>query len=68
MNHFELLRYERGLTRSEVSAETGIPESTLRTFEDGTTVKPRAPHAKTLADFYGVSVVELLGLDDRSAA
>lgn len=62
MNRFELLRYERGLTQGEVAEGSGIPVRTVRSLE-GATDRPSAPTAKALADFYGMSVAELLGID-----
>ena len=68
MNRIKLMRYERGLTRSAVAEDAGVPERTLRAIESGETAQPSAPHAKALADFYGVTVAELLGIDQREVA
>jgi len=74
MNRFELLRYERGLTRGEVKAGTGLAYPTLKALEESDDPKPTAPVAKALADFYGMPVAEFLGLveaptvDDSEAA
>lgn len=70
MNRFELLRYERGLTQGEVADGSGIPVRTVRSLEDANAGRPSAPTAKALADFYGMTVAELLELptDDRKAA
>lgn len=68
MNRFELLRFEKGLTRVEVAAGTGVKQRTLRAIETGQVSRPSAPVAKALADFYGMSVAELLGVDERSVA
>jgi transcriptional regulator with XRE-family HTH domain len=62
MNSAELLRYERGMTVAQVSAETKISEPTIYRIEKGI-VKPGPATAKTLADFYKVTVGELLGID-----
>lgn len=50
------LRELRGIrTRSGVSRETGIPYSTLQSYEDGTRTPPGRVKQK-LADYYGVPV------------
>jgi transcriptional regulator with XRE-family HTH domain len=65
MNRFELLRYERGLTISEVAEGTGLAIGTLRRLEDPD-AKPTAPVVKRLADYYKVPVADLLGLKDAA--
>ena len=57
------LRVEKGLNLNELSAETGLPASTLSDYEqDYATV----PHTSviTLADYFGVSADFLLGMTD----
>ena len=57
------LRVEKGLNLNELSAETGLPASTLSDYEqDYATV----PHTSviTLADYFGVSTDFLLGMTD----
>lgn len=66
MNRYELLRYERGLTQGQVAEGAGIPVRTVRSVENET-VRPTAPTAKALADFYGMTVAELLELDRKAA-
>jgi transcriptional regulator with XRE-family HTH domain len=68
MNRIKLLRYGRGLTMSEVQSQTGVSYPTLRTLEEADEPQPTAPIAKTLADFYEVSVAELLGVETKDAA
>jgi transcriptional regulator with XRE-family HTH domain len=63
MNRFELLRYEKGLTRAELAARVGVSERTIRYIETDEVVKPSAATAKALADFYEISVAALLGVD-----
>lgn len=63
MNRFELLRYEKGLTRGELASAAGVSERTIRYLETVEVVKPAAATAKALADFYGISVATLLGVD-----
>lgn len=65
MNRRELLRYERGLTATEVCQSANVSRPTLASFERGEMVT--APVAKALADFYGLTVAELLGLDLEAA-
>lgn len=64
MNRYELMRYERGLTQEQVGAGSGVPTRTVRSLEDGNVARPSARTAKALADFYGMTVREFLGLDD----
>lgn len=62
MNAFERLRFERGLTLREVSEGSGVSMSTVIRIEGDQ--KPGAATVKALAGFYGVSVAELLGLEE----
>lgn len=59
MNRFEQLRFERGLTVRDVQRGAGLSYPTLARLERGG--EPSAPVAKALADFYGITVGELLG-------
>ncbi len=69
MNRFERLRYERGLTQAQVEEGSGVPVRTVRSLEGpDAPLRPSAPTVKALADFYGVSVAELLGLPEQEAA
>lgn len=53
------LRELRGIrTRSGVSRQTGIPYSTLQSYEDGTR-EPTGHVKKQLADYYGVPVEKI---------
>lgn len=67
MNRFKRLRYERGLTQGDVALGTGLSRPTLRALETAENPKPSAPVAKALADFYELSVGDLLGLEDVAA-
>lgn len=67
MNRYELLRYERGLSRVEVAESAGVPLNTLVRLESGGTTRPSAPTAKALADFYEITVAELLGVEEKAA-
>lgn len=67
MNRYELLRYERGESVAHVAAKTGIAVGTLRRLEDpDLDAKPTAPVAKALAAYYGLTITELLGLEDAA--
>jgi transcriptional regulator with XRE-family HTH domain len=66
MNRYELLRYERGLTQGQVAEGSGIPVRTVRSLEE-IGHRPSAPTAKALADFYEISIQELLGLESEAA-
>lgn len=68
MKRLELLRYERGHELAVVAKGIGVSRQTLSRLEDGSTAKPNAKTAKALADFYGITVAELLGLDDEQVA
>lgn len=67
MNRLRLLRFERGLEMAEVASKTGITRQTLSRIESGETAHPSASTAKALADFYEISVAELLGVDKAEA-
>lgn len=68
MNRLKLLRYERGAEMTEVAEATGVTRQTLRRLESGETVQPSAATAKALAEFYGITVAELLGVEQKDAA
>lgn len=68
MNRFELMRYERGLTQQEVAEGAGVSRPTVMRLEQLREPKPTVRVAKALADFYGMTVAEFLGLDERSVA
>ena len=68
MNRLKLLRYERGVDLTEVAEATGVTRQTLGRWEAGSTVQPNASTAKAIADYYGITVAELLGVEDREAA
>ena len=60
MSRLKLMRYSAGLTIAQVVERTGISERTLYRLENGARPSPAA--AKALADFYGVTVADLLGV------
>ena len=67
MNRFERLRFEHGMTQREVSEGSGVSLSTVIRLERGAR-KAGAGTAKALADFYGISVAELLDSDTEATA
>jgi transcriptional regulator with XRE-family HTH domain len=62
VNRYRLMRFERGLTLDQLSEATGVSPRTLLRLERDQTM-PAATTAKALADFYGLTVAELLGLE-----
>ena len=65
MNRFLALRYERGITQAQLAKGAGVSRGTLWAIERGTT--PSAPVAKALADYYGVTVADLLAPAEDAA-
>lgn len=62
--NYERILKERGLTNYKVSKDTGIAQSVLSTWKTkGTT--PRADKLQTLAEYLGVSVDYLLGVQQN---
>lgn len=64
MTNFQLLVKESNKSLTEISQETGISYSTLGNYNQGTRT-PKKENAKILADYFGVSIPYLLGLDDN---
>ena len=54
------LREAKGYTRKQVEDATGIDRNCLARWEWGQTANPGVVEVKTLAEFYGVPVEELL--------
>lgn len=52
---YEQLLQERGLTNYRVSKDTGIAQSVLSAWKNGTST-PKADKMKTLAEYFGVPV------------
>ena len=55
-------REMKGLSQKALSDETGIPQSTLSSWEKGTN-RPNVIDCIKLADFYGITIDELVGRD-----
>ena len=64
MTNFQFLVKESNKSLTEISHETGISYSTLGNYNQGTRT-PKKENAKILADYFGVSIPYLLGLDDN---
>lgn len=62
-NRVNELRKQLGKTMKELSVETGIGLSTISNYENGYST-PKKQNAQILADYFGVSVPYLLGLDE----
>ncbi len=65
MTNFQFLVKESKKSLTEISHETGISYSTLGNYNQGTRT-PKKENAKILADYFGVSIPYLLGIDDNS--
>ena len=66
-NRVNELRKQFGKTMKELSAETGIAYPTLSGYNQGIRT-PKKKNTQILADYFGVSVPYLLGLDDNPPA
>lgn len=62
-NIFSKLVIENGKTLKEISEETGIGYSTIGNYNQGSRI-PKTENAFILADYFGVSVAYLLGLEN----
>lgn len=61
-NRIKELRNAEGITITELSKNTGFPQSTLTNYENGKRVPRDQDTWKKLADYFGVSVPYLMGL------
>lgn len=68
LTYLEMLRWDRGLTRQEVAEYTGVSVGTVRSMELGGVEQPSPKVAKALANFYGITVAELLGVNSTERA
>ena len=64
-NRLKVIRKFKGLTQTEVAKVLNITQSQYGKYENGKT-SISMENAKKLAEYYGVSVPYLLGLDDDS--
>lgn len=63
MNYGEALKYQRetlGLSQLELAAQTGISHQNINRWEKGE-VLPNIDFCVQLADFYGITLDELIG-------
>lgn len=67
MNSVKRARYRAGVSVKDAADRLGISRAAIYQYERGE-LTPGAVIAKGLADLYGTTVDDLLGLDDRSAA
>lgn len=65
-NIFSKLVIEKGKTLKEISEETGIGYSTIGNYNQGSRI-PKSENAYILADYFGVSVAYLLGLENMDS-
>lgn len=59
------IRLSLGLTQTAVSKATGIPQNTISWIESDKGL-PNINQCVLLADFYGVSLDDLIGREDNS--
>lgn len=64
-NRLEKLMENHGVTLKEVSENTGIPITTLSGYKKNQRA-PKKNNAEILAEYFGVSVAYLMGIDDDS--
>lgn len=62
MNRLKELRKEKGLTQQELADKIGVTKRTLQRWENGEG-NIKSDKAQRLADYFGVSVGYLLGLE-----
>lgn len=60
MIRLEELRFNAGLSINQLAAETGVAHMTVRRIENGATARPHPENVKALADFFGLSALEVL--------
>lgn len=65
MNRIKQLRQERGLTLQRVADELGVGNNTISRYETGKR-EPKLSTWKKLADFFGVSIPYLQGIESKN--
>ena len=65
-NHITKLIEDSGKKLTEISSATNIAYPTLSGYNQGIRT-PKKENAQKLADYFGVSVAYILGLDDKNA-
>jgi transcriptional regulator with XRE-family HTH domain len=66
MNRIQLRRFELGLTMGQVAEGAGLTRQTVAAAERGAEIT--APTARALANFYEITVAELLGVEPTDVA
>lgn len=66
-NHITKLIEDSGKKLTEISSATNIPYPTLSGYNQGIRT-PKKENAQKLADYFGVAVAYILGLDDNKHA
>ncbi len=56
------IRVDRGITQTQLAEATGLPQNTISWIENDKGI-PNIYQCKLLADFYGISIDELIGRD-----
>lgn len=64
-NRIREFRKQKGKTLDQIQDETGIKRGTLNNYENGKT-EPKLETWKKLADYFGVSVGYLQGIEEKS--
>lgn len=64
--HIEALCRERGLNVTQMCRESGVPRATLSELKMGRTTALSAKNMDKLANYFGVSVDRLLGIDEEN--
>jgi transcriptional regulator with XRE-family HTH domain len=59
-----VLRARKGITVREAARRAGVDRHTLRRLETGVSKQPGYPTLKKIADFYGLTVPELMEEED----
>lgn len=58
------LRLAKGITQERLASDLDIPESTIRRLETSESI-PRRDRLIQIADYFGVSIDHLLGIDEK---
>lgn len=61
----KFLRKISGIKLSTAALQSGVPESTLASYENNRIKNPMRENIKKLADFYGVKIKDLMGDGDE---
>lgn len=68
MNRYERLRCDRELTQEQVAEGSGVSRGTVLRLENLANPKPSHKVARALAEFYGITVEALIGVDEQKDA